>query len=78
VVSSFLFFFEGEGVGRTARRASIPLSGTLFSGVDLYVMGYKGSLLYGEKASELSRWSMETKGYPLGLIYLTVEHYMLV
>jgi hypothetical protein len=31
-----------------------------------------------EKASELSRWSMEMMGYPLGLIYLTVEHYMRV
>jgi hypothetical protein len=31
-----------------------------------------------EKASELSRWSMEMMGYPLGLIYLTVGHYMCV
>jgi hypothetical protein len=34
-----------------------------------------------EKASELSRWSMndlEMMGYPLGLIYSTVGHYMRV
>jgi hypothetical protein len=31
-----------------------------------------------EKASELSRWSMEMMGYPLCLIYLTVGHYMRV
>jgi hypothetical protein len=31
-----------------------------------------------EKASELSRWSMKMMGYPLGLIYLTVGHYMRV
>jgi hypothetical protein len=34
-----------------------------------------------EKASELSRWSMndlEMIGYPLGLIYSTMEHYMSV
>jgi hypothetical protein len=31
-----------------------------------------------EKASELSRWSMNLMGYPLGLIYLTVGHYMRV
>jgi hypothetical protein len=33
---------------------------------------------YMEKASELSRWSMEMMGYPLGLIYLTVGHCMRV
>jgi hypothetical protein len=31
-----------------------------------------------EKASELSRWSMNLMGYPLCLIYLTVGHYMRV
>jgi hypothetical protein len=31
-----------------------------------------------EKASKLSRWSMNLMGYPLGLIYLTVGHYMRV
>jgi hypothetical protein len=34
-----------------------------------------------EKASELSRWSMndlEMMAYPLGLIYSTVGHYMRV
>jgi hypothetical protein len=34
-----------------------------------------------EKASKLSRWLMndlEMMGYPLGLIYLTVGHYMRV
>jgi hypothetical protein len=34
-----------------------------------------------EKASELSRWSMndlEMMGYPLSLIYSTVGHYMRV
>jgi hypothetical protein len=31
-----------------------------------------------EKASELSRWSMNLIGYHLGLIYLTVGHYMRV
>jgi hypothetical protein len=34
-----------------------------------------------EKASELSRWlvnDVEMMGYPLGLIYLTVGHYMRV
>jgi hypothetical protein len=30
------------------------------------------------KANELSRWSMEMMGYPLGLIYSTVGHYMRV
>jgi hypothetical protein len=28
------------------------------------------------KANELGRWSMEMMGYPLGLICLTVGHYM--
>jgi hypothetical protein len=49
---------------------------TLLPGVDLYVVGYKGGLL--ENASELSRWSIEVMGCPLGLIYLTVGHYMRV
>jgi hypothetical protein len=34
-----------------------------------------------EKASELRRWSMidlEMMGYPLGLIYSTMGHYMRV
>jgi hypothetical protein len=31
-----------------------------------------------KKASELSRWSMNLMGYPLGLIYFTVGHYMRV
>jgi hypothetical protein len=34
-----------------------------------------------EKANELSRWLMndlEMMGYPLGLIYSTMEHYMRV
>jgi hypothetical protein len=31
VVSSFPSFFEGEGVGRIARRASVPFLGTLAS-----------------------------------------------
>jgi hypothetical protein len=33
---------------------------------------------YMEKASGLSRWSIILMGYPLGLIYLTVGHYMRV
>jgi hypothetical protein len=28
-----------------------------------------------EKATELSRWSIEMMGCPLGLIYLIVGHY---
>jgi hypothetical protein len=53
-----------------------------------YVTPYflRGSLCGGlqekshvwRKASGLSRWSMEMMGYPLGLIYLTVGHYMRV
>jgi hypothetical protein len=31
-----------------------------------------------EKASELSKWSIILMGYPIGLIYLTVGHYMCV
>ena len=28
------------------------------------------------KANEIGKWSMEMMGYPLGLIYSTVGHYM--
>jgi hypothetical protein len=55
------------GSGHLDRRNS------LLPGVDLYVVGYKWN---GEKANEVGRWSMQMMGYPLGLIYSTVGHYM--
>jgi hypothetical protein len=44
----------------------------------IFMWGVTREVSCMEKASEMSRWSMKMMGYPLGLIYLTVGHYMRV
>jgi hypothetical protein len=60
----------------TPRVRNTDRRNTLLPGVDLYVVGYKRSLQYRQKAKEIGRWLMEMMGYPLGFIYSTEGHYM--